>query len=267
MLPHPDPLAAPHWLALLPFCLMLLAVAVLPLVWPHGWEHNRNRLAVAAVLGLPMVVWAALTAPELLQHTLAEYLTFVVLMGSLYSITGGLVLRGELSGRPLSNLGLLLLGSGLASLIGTTGASMLLIRPLLRATIWRRHRALPVVFFIFMVSNIGGLLTPLGDPPLFLGFLRGVPFFWPLRLWRPWAVALGSLATVFFLLDSLALRREPARPPSSAAPTRQRLGGVQNLLALATLLAMVVLAGHQAWSLAQQMIAMLTVRALRRSAP
>src|SRR5690606_5232533 len=130
-----------------------------------------------------------------------EFVAFILLLGSLFVVTGGIVIRGSLSGTPLLNTILIGIGGALASFIGTTGASVLLIRPLLRANAPRRRKAHIVVFFIFVVSNCGGLLTPLGDPPLFLGFLKGVPFEWTLGLWREWLLVNGLLLLIFNLWD------------------------------------------------------------------
>lgn len=194
--------------SIFPFVVMLLCIAVLPLVAHKFWDNNRNKLAISLVLGLPIAVWMATLDVSLVGHTALEYFSFVVLLGTLFAISGGIVVRGNLAGTPGLNTIILLIGSVLASLIGTTGASMLLIRPLLRANSFRKQKAHVVIFFIFTVSNIGGLLTPLGDPPLFLGFLRGVPFFWTLHLWSVWAFCLATLLILFFIVDSTLFRKE-----------------------------------------------------------
>jgi len=185
------------WLLLAPFVLMLLAIALLPLAAGHWWERNANKALVALILGLPVAGYLLLQGEagwHSVQHTLLEYAEFMVLLGSLYTISGGIVLRGDLQATPVVNGCFLVLGAGLASVMGTTGASMLPIRPLLQTNAERRYVTHTVVFFIFLVSNIGGCLTPLGDPPLFLGYLRGVPFTWTLSLWHEW------LAMVLILL-------------------------------------------------------------------
>jgi Na+/H+ antiporter NhaD/arsenite permease-like protein len=202
----------PAW-SVLPFALMLLAIAVLPLAAPRFWEHNRNKLLVSAILGGPVVGWIALLDPAAVGHTAHEYAAFLILLGALYVISGGVVVRGTLAGTPGLNTILLAIGAVLASAIGTTGASMVLIRPLLRANSVRDRRSHVVVFFIFVVANAGGLLTPLGDPPLFLGFLRGVPFTWTLRLLPVWLVVNGALLMLFYVVDSTIFRKEDlARP-------------------------------------------------------
>jgi Na+/H+ antiporter NhaD/arsenite permease-like protein len=179
----------------------------------------------------------------ILTVALHEYLPFIVLLWSLFTVTCGIVVRGTMSGTPRSNLVLLAVGACIASWIGTTGASMLLVHPLLRGLERRRHRAHTVVFFIFLVSNMGGLLTPLGDPPLFLGFLNGVPFFWTLRLWPQFFVLSGLLLLLYFGLDSRFYRREDAahRAPASREPLR--LDGLVNLPLLLGILGSVLLSG------------------------
>ncbi|MBI5067762.1 MAG: sodium:proton antiporter [Deltaproteobacteria bacterium] len=202
----------PAW-SVLPFAVMLLAIAVLPLAAPHFWEHNRNKALFSLVLGAPVAAWMASHDPSVVLHTAHEYLAFIILLGALFVIAGGIVVRGTLAGTPGLNVALLGLGAVLASLIGTTGASVLLIRPLLRANSVRQRKAHVVVFFIFVVANAGGLLTPLGDPPLFLGFLRGVPFLWTLRLWPEWLFVVGALLAVFYVLDSTIFRQEDIATP------------------------------------------------------
>jgi Na+/H+ antiporter NhaD/arsenite permease-like protein len=202
----------PIW-SVAPFGLILLGIAVLPLVAGHFWERNVNKALVSAALGVPIVAWIATYDRTVLLHTAHEYVAFIVLLGALYVIAGGIVVRGTLAGTPGLNAGLLGIGAVIASLVGTTGASMLLIRPLLRANSVRRRKVHVVVFFIFIVSNAGGMLTPLGDPPLFLGFLRGVPFLWTLNLWREWAFVNGVLLALFYVIDSTIFRKEDLETP------------------------------------------------------
>ncbi len=192
-----------------PFLLMLLSIAVLPLVAPRWWHSNLNRFKVALVCGLPVLglftfqgEWAVV------KHTLHEYASFVLLLTSLYVASGGIVLRGDLKATPAVNSAFLLIGALLASFMGTTGAAMLLVRPLLKTNSERQFRTHTVVFFIFLVCNIGGCLTPLGDPPLFLGYLRGVPFSWTFGLVLPWAFANGLLLVIYYLVDSWFWSRE-----------------------------------------------------------
>lgn len=200
--------AAPNTLLVIPFAALLLSIAILPLVIPHWWEHNRNRAIVAAIFGTPMAIFLVVSDWHALLHSMLEYADFIILLGSLFVISGGIFVRGDIRATPRNNLLFLILGSILASAIGTTGAAMLLIRPLLRTNAERKNTGHIPIFFIFAVANMGGLLTPLGDPPLFLGFLRGVPFTWTFRLVIPWAIGLGIVLTIFFLLDLRAYKRE-----------------------------------------------------------
>jgi Na+/H+ antiporter NhaD/arsenite permease-like protein len=199
---------APLYMAT-PFALLLLAIAVLPLAANHWWEHNKNKGLVAALLSVPVIWWLFASGHgHKLPHTGQEYVSFIVLLGSLFTISGGIFLEGDLRALPRVNAAFLALGALLASVVGTTGASMLLIRPLLRTNSERRHTVHTVVFFIFMVSNCGGLLTPLGDPPLFMGYLRGVPFTWTLGLWPVWLGVNAALLAIYFVWDTLAVRKE-----------------------------------------------------------
>src|SRR3989441_4619664 len=199
-------------LAALPFVALLLAIALLPLAAPHWWHQNRNKALVAAAAALPILVyfWFDLGDPgrQVLHEKFHEYLSFIVVIGALFVITGGIHVQGSLAGTPLVNTGMLGLGAVLANLLGTTGASVLLIRPLLRANKPRKRVVHIVVFFIFIVATCGGLLPPLGDPPLLLGFLKGVPFDWTLRLWPQWLVMNGILLVVFNLWDQWALNKD-----------------------------------------------------------
>jgi Na+/H+ antiporter NhaD/arsenite permease-like protein len=195
----------------LPFVALLLAIALFPLGLPHWWESNRNKLLVAAVLGTPSLVLYLVREPAALVHTATDYVSFIILLTGLYVISGGVLLRGDLEAQPLVNTTFLALGALLASGIGTTGASMLLIRALLQTNRERARVTHTVVFFIFLVSNIGGMLTPLGDPPLFLGYLAGVPFTWTFRLGLPWLMMTVTLLVVYFVWDSIAYSRETGR--------------------------------------------------------
>jgi Na+/H+ antiporter NhaD/arsenite permease-like protein len=215
-----------------PFALMLLAIAIFPLAVPHWWEPNRNKLLVAGLLGLPVLALYLGRRPHALLETGEEYVSFILLLASLYVISGGIRLTGDLEATPLTNTAFLAVGAVLASFLGTTGASMLLIRPLLQTNRERTRVRHTVIFFIFLVSNVGGLLTPLGDPPLFLGYLLGVPFTWTFRLWPPWVAAVGLLLLVYFIWDSVQHPREPIaairRDRSQLEPLRLR--GALNLL-------------------------------------
>ena len=234
----------------LPFAGMLLSIALLPLLLPHFWHHHFGKVAAGwslAVLLPFAAVFGAASAGQALAHTLlAEYIPFIVLLTALFTVSGGIYVRGNLHGSPLLNTGLLALGAVLASLMGTTGASMLLIRPLIRANDNRKHTVHVFVFFIFIVSNIGGSLTPLGDPPLFLGFLKGVGFFWTAQhLFPETLFMLGALLAIFFLLDSYWYRREGvlAQDPTPDNAPRFGLDGTVNFLPLAAVVALVLMSG------------------------
>jgi Na+/H+ antiporter NhaD/arsenite permease-like protein len=200
---------------LAPFVFMLLAVAILPLVAGSWFHRNRNKALVALVLGLPTVAYVISRfghlGLELTAQTAEEYVAFIVLLFALYTISGGIYLTGNLVATPRTNLAFLAVGAVLANLIGTMGASMVLIRPLLRANSERTRARHTVVFFIFAVSNIGGMLTPLGDPPLFLGFLRGVPFAWTLNLWPQWLLAVALVLAAYLVIELYYYRKEPAQ--------------------------------------------------------
>ncbi len=201
----------PVW-SMLFFVLMLLSIAVLPLVREHWWENNWNKLLVSLVLGIPVILylwgWGGADGVHHLLHEAEEYFSFIVLLSSLYIISGGIVLRGDIEARPSINTGFLALGAVLASLMGTTGAAMVLIRPVLRTNSERKHVMHTVIFFTFIVANIGGSLTPLGDPPLFMGYLRGVPFTWTLHLLPHWAFAVGVLLVVYYIFDTIQYKKE-----------------------------------------------------------
>lgn len=191
-------------LLVIPFVLLLAGIAVLPLFAPHFWEKNRNKAIVSGVLALPIGVWLSLNASELLLHSALEYVSFIALLGALFVVSGGIFIEGDLEASPKTNVTLMGIGAILANFIGTTGASMVLIRLLLRTNSQRRNTYHLPFFFILIVSNAGGLLTPLGDPPLFLGYLRGVPFFWTLRLFPLWVLGVAYLLTVLYVVDRRA---------------------------------------------------------------
>ncbi|MDP2034945.1 MAG: sodium:proton antiporter [Polaromonas sp.] len=232
-----------------PFAGLLLCIALMPLLVPFFWHHHFGKVAAAWTLAF-FVPFAVMFGPSVagisLVHALvAEYIPFIILLTALFTVAGGIFIRGNLHGSPALNAGLLLIGAVLASFMGTTGASMLMIRPLIRANDNRKHSAHIVVFFIFIVSNAGGSLTPLGDPPLFLGFLKGVDFFWTLKHIFPETLFLiGSLLVIFYLLDSWYYRREGVMPVDPT-PDTQRLGfdGAFNFGLLAGIAGLVLLSG------------------------
>lgn len=240
-------------LAIAPFAFLLLCIAVFPLVNPHWWEHNQNKGYIVAGLGIPVTLYLVSfghAGIEALEHALKEYISFLVLLGSLFVISGGVFVKGSLKGSPIVNSLFLAVGAAIASFVGTTGASMLLIRPLLRANEKRTRVAHIVVFFIFVVSNCGGLLTPLGDPPLFLGFLKGVPFEWTFRLFPQWATVNGLLLIVFFIWDNLAIRSEVSATVDAetletpASPEKFGIDGLHNFLGLAAIVAVIYCSGQ-----------------------
>jgi Na+/H+ antiporter NhaD/arsenite permease-like protein len=211
----------------------LLSIALLPLFAGAFW--SRFYPVVSLGLALPVIGYFSYRDPGHLLGTAADYVSFIVLLGSLYVTASGIFLEGGGAATPRRNAGFLAAGAVIANLIGTTGASMLLIRPLIRAN---RHRAKPIhvfVFFIFLVSNVGGVLTPLGDPPLFLGYLEGVPFSWTLRLIPQWLVATGTVLAIFVAYDSFVARGEPASPAGRGATPQAApisLAGKRNLVFL-----------------------------------
>ncbi|WP_415796731.1 sodium:proton antiporter [Comamonas aquatilis] len=218
----------------IPFAGMLLSIALLPLLAAHFWHQHFGKVtagwALAFLLPFALVFGMGTAVENLVHALLAEYFPFVILLAALYTVAGGIYVRGNLRGSPGLNTGVLALGAVLASFMGTTGASMLLIRPLLRANDDRRHQAHVVVFFIFIVSNAGGALTPLGDPPLFLGFLKGVDFFWTLRhLWGPALFMNLALLGIFYLLDRYLMRKADETVLPDPTPTVDVTGSVSHL--------------------------------------
>lgn len=216
----------PHWATVIPFVVLLLCIAILPLFHKtmHWWEDNRNRLLISLLLSVPVMIFYFSFLPYhghkpgggalhwMLRHaTLGEYIPFIVLLFSLYVISGGIVLRGDLQARPITNTAFMGIGALLASFIGTTGAAMLLIRPVLHTNAERRNVKHTVIFFILLVCNCGGCLLPIGDPPLFLGYLRGVPFWWTMSLWPQWLFVNLILLVIYFIWDTISYRKEKPR--------------------------------------------------------
>lgn len=233
-----------------PFAGMLLSLALFPLFAPKFWHHHFRKVSIGwgLILAVPFIlIYKEAAIHELLHIILLDYIPFVLLLWALFTISGGILVRGTLAGTPVVNTGVMLLGTVLASWIGTTGASMLLIRPLLRANANRQYKAHTIVFFIFLVSNIGGMLTPLGDPPLFLGFLHGVPFFWTLQNCAPhMAVTAAIVATMYFIYDTVQFRREPKRIDLDADQEKAplRLVGTFNFLLIGGVIGGVLLSGY-----------------------
>ena len=202
----------PYW-TVAPFVFILLAIALLPLFTSHWWESNLNKGVISTLCSLPILaylVWIGPLGMEVLAEVLQDYYGFIILLVALFTISGGIHLEGDLKATPLVNSTFLGLGAILASFIGTTGAAMVLIRPLLSTNRERKYKSHIFIFFIFLVANIGGSLLPVGDPPLFLGYLFGVPFFWTLRLWPLWLTAVAIVLAVFYFWDTRAYSRESA---------------------------------------------------------
>jgi Na+/H+ antiporter NhaD/arsenite permease-like protein len=229
----------------IPFAGMLLSIALFPLFAPRFWHHHFPKISLcwALALAIPFLWFHRGEARHhLLETALLEYLPFIMILWALYIVASGILVTGKLRGTPLQNVLILAVGGAVASWIGTTGASIVLIRPLIRAIGARKHRAHTVVFFIFVVSNAGGLLTPLGDPPLFLGFLQGVPFFWTLQLLPMMLVVMLPLLAIYYVLDVILHRREDT-PAVEGAREAIGLKGRRNLVYLAGVVAAVFMSG------------------------
>lgn len=235
----------------IPFAGILLSIAILPLATPQFWHHHFGKVslawALAFLLPFAAVHGFGLTFHELLHTLLLEYIPFIILLLALFTVSGGIYVRGNLHGSPGLNTALLALGTMLASIMGTTGAAMLLIRPLIRANDNRRHNVHVVVFFIFLVGNIGGSLTPLGDPPLFLGFLKGIDFFWTTRaMLLPMLFASSILLALFYAIDYYYYHHGGEERPARLDPTPDNQFGIEgriNFLLLGAVIACVLLSG------------------------
>ena len=232
----------------IPFVGILLSIAFFPLVAPHFWHRHFPKISFlwAVLFAVPfLIVFKGAALHEILHIYLIDYIPFILLLWALYTAAGGIAVRGSLRGTPLANTTVILIGTLLASWIGTTGASMILIRPLLRMNKERKRKAYIVVFFIFLVSNIGGSLTPLGDPPLFLGFLHGVPFFWTMHLFPMMAFVSVLLIILFFVVDLVYFRRDSAFRETLLKTERSgiRVEGFHNLLFLGGVMGAVLVSG------------------------
>lgn len=242
----------PVW-TILPFLGILLSIALFPLVAHHFWEHHYPKVSFAWLVVAILLMYISVPAdmsfggaygPRFFV-TAEEYVAFIILLGSLFIISGGIYISGDLAGTPKVNAVIMLIGGLLASVIGTTGAAMVLIRPLLRANQNRAPQVHVVLFFIFIVCNVGGSLTPIGDPPLFLGFLQGIPFFWTLVLIPPWAFTVGLLVVIFYALDHVLYKRQAARGGLNQVVTGEplRIQGSYNFLLLLGVVAAVIMSG------------------------
>lgn len=241
----------PLW-SCIPFACMLLSIALFPLLAPQFWHHHFGKVSAfwAVSLGLPfLIIYKGTAMYEILHIVLADYIPFIILLWALFTVSGGILLRGTLRGTPMVNTVLILIGTVLASWMGTTGAAMLLIRPFLRANDYRKNRAFMVVFFIFLVANIGGSLTPLGDPPLFLGFLHGVSFFWTFKIMPHMIFTAILLLVIYFMLDSYHYKKEglTSAPPEEGVKEPLKLEGLHNFLFLGGVVGSVLMSGMVNW--------------------
>ena len=231
----------------IPFVGILLSIAIFPLIAPHFWHHNFGKISAfwAVLFVAPFLISAgfSITFYEILHVGFLEYIPFIILLLALFTISGGVQLTGSLVGTPIMNTGIIFVGTVLASWMGTTGAAMLLIRPLLRANKDRKHKVHVVVFFIFLVANIGGSLTPLGDPPLFLGFLKGVDFFWTTKaMFLPMLFLVASLLIIFYIYDNIQYKKEE-KIPIPIDKEKIGLKGSFNLLLILGVVFSVLLSG------------------------
>ena len=241
----------PIW-SIIPFIGILLSIAIFPLVFDsHFLVHHGGKmsLAWALIFAIPyLIAFRGEAFYDILHIYLIDYIPFIILLWGLFTVAGGILVRGTLRGTPIVNTLLLLIGTAIASWVGTTGASMLLIRPLIRANEYRKSKVHLIVFFIFLVSNIGGSLTPLGDPPLFLGFLHGVPFFWTTTALFPHMLFISViLIVIFFIVDTFMFKREGGVVPDDGTSEPIRVDGLFNLIFLLGIVAAVLMSGTFKW--------------------
>jgi Na+/H+ antiporter NhaD/arsenite permease-like protein len=239
----------PLWLCI-PFAGLLLCIAVLPLVKAEWWEKNRPWAVIAwsLLFIIPFAVkyGAGEAAETVLECIIDDYLTFIILLFGLFCVSGNINLEGDFVGSPRLNTALLAIGTLLSSCIGTTGASMLLVRPIIKMNSWRKKKSHIMVFFIFLISNMGGCLTPIGDPPLLMGFMRGVPFTWSLNLLPILLFNMVIMLFVFYHIDQRAYRQDIAqgmRPDISKPDTSFKISGLHNVIFMVMIVAAVVLSG------------------------
>ena len=241
----------PIW-SIIPFIGILLSIAILPLVFDsHFLVHHGGKMSLAwgLIFAIPyLIAFRGNAFYDILHIYLLDYIPFIILLWGLFTVAGGILVRGTLRGTPVLNTFLLLIGTVIASWVGTTGASMLLIRPLIRANAYRKNKVHLIVFFIFLVSNIGGSLTPIGDPPLFLGFLRGVPFFWTTTALLPHMVFISVILIVlFFIIDTFMFKREGGVVPDDGISEPIRIEGLFNLIFLLGVIGAVLMSGTFKW--------------------
>ncbi len=236
----------PLW-SVIPFAGILLSIALFPLLAPHFWHHHYPKVSLAWALAFAipfLIVYKGIALYEIMHIYIIDYIPFIILLWGLFTVAGGIHVKGTMKGTPAVNTMLLLIGTLLASWIGTTGAAMLLIRPILRSNSWRKYKVHTIVFFIFMVANIGGSLTPLGDPPLFLGFLHGVKFFWTFKLIPLMGFTVGILTVLYFILDTYYYKKEEM-PESELNKEKEplKIEGLHNFLFLAGIVGAVLFSG------------------------
>jgi len=241
----------PLW-SCIPFACMLFSIALFPLLAPKFWHHHFGKISAfwAATIAIPFVIaFKGVAVHEILHIILADYVPFIILLWALFTVSGGIMLKGTLRGTPVVNTIMILIGTLLASWMGTTGAAMLMIRPFLKANDYRKNRTFMVVFFIFLVANIGGSLTPLGDPPLFLGFLHGVSFFWTFKIMPHMLVTAGILLVIYFILDSYHYKKEglSSAPMEEGKKEPLKLVGIHNFLFLGGIVGSVLMSGIVDW--------------------
>ena len=233
-----------YWL--IPFIGILLSIAIIPLIKPSFWHHHYGKVSAfwgVLFLLLFSIYFTDFTLFYILEVYLREFIPFIMLLLALFTISGGILITGNLTGSPKLNTYILVIGTCLASIMGTTGASMLLIRPLIRANSWRKNKVHLIVFFIFLVSNIGGSLTPIGDPPLFLGFLRGVDFTWTLiYMYKPMLFVSAIILVIFFLVDTYFYKKEEKRP-SDLDKFSVKIEGKINFILILIVIAAVIVSG------------------------
>jgi Na+/H+ antiporter NhaD/arsenite permease-like protein len=232
----------------LPFVGLLLTIATGPLLFPNLWHAQYGKItalwASLALAPIALTFGIAQATATFVHAVLAEYLSFIVLLFALYTVAGGILVKGQIAGTPINNTLILALGTVMASFVGTTGAAMILIRPIIRAIEQRQHKTHVIVFFIILVANVGGALTPLGDPPLFVGFLHGIDFWWPLKnLWLQTSIVVLLVLTLFFVVDHLLFRHDRAASNRIASSAKTQIKGLMNVALIALIIAVIILSG------------------------
>lgn len=243
---HPDlGSRLPLW-TVIPFAGILLSIALFPLFAPHFWHHHYPKVSLAWALAFAipfLIAYRGVALHEILHIYIIDYIPFIILLGGLFTVAGGIYVKGTLKGSPAVNCLLLIIGTALASWIGTTGAAMVLIRPVLRSNAWRKYKVHTIVFFIFLVCNIGGALTPLGDPPLFLGFLHKVPFFWTMKCLPAMGFVSILLLAVYFIMDSYYYRKEDKSAIDDTEKQPLKIEGWHNFFLLGGIVGAVLFSG------------------------